>query len=140
MRRTISGAAPNGPAGQPLGQQLHVLVPAATNEAAELVGCERKTRIIIDRTPHPRAEEPPNQASQPPHVKSLAPATNLSLRTLFLLHLRDCKRPLAAPHRKFRPENNLLLLVLVGKTHVTHELVVVLAVRAHGIRGKAVVR
>jgi hypothetical protein len=43
------------------------------------------------------------------------------------------------PHQKFLSENNLLLLALVGKTHVTHELVVVLAVGANCVGGKAVV-
>nr|GAJ34969.1 hypothetical protein BDOA9_0141680 [Bradyrhizobium sp. DOA9] len=138
VRRTIAGAARDGAAGQPVGQQLHVLVPAAANQPAELLGCERKTWIIIDRVPQSRPEEPPYQASQPPHINSLAPATNLLVRILFLPQLRDCKRPLATPHQKFPPENNLLLLAPIGKTHVTHELMVVLAVRANRVRGKAV--
>ena len=104
----MPGAARDGPAGQSVGQQLHILMPAAADQPAELLRCERKTWIIIDRAPHPRAEEPPNQASQPPHVNSLAPATNLSVRILFLPHLRDCKRPMTTPHQKKSAENNLL--------------------------------
>lgn len=100
VRGAMSGAARNGPAREPFGQQLHVLVPAAPDQPAELFGCERKTWIIIDRTPHSRAEEPSNQASEPPHVNSLAPASNLSVCTLFLLHDRDCKRPPSGPHQK----------------------------------------
>ena len=98
----MAGAAPDGPAGQPIGQQLHVLVPATANEPAELVGCERKTWIIIDPVPHSRTEEPPNQASQPPHVNSLAPATNLLVRILFLPHLGDCKSSLRLRTKNFR--------------------------------------
>lgn len=101
VRGPVFGAVRNGPAGQPFRQQLHVLASTATDEPAELFGCERKTWIIIDRAPQPRAEEPSNQASQPPHVNSLAPATNLSVRILFLPRDRDCKRPLTAPHQNF---------------------------------------
>lgn len=41
VRGAMSGAARNGPAGEPFGQQLHVLVPAAADHPAELFGCER---------------------------------------------------------------------------------------------------
>lgn len=93
VRGAIFGAVRDGAAGQTFRKPLHVLVSAAADQPAELIGCERETRIIINRAPHSRTEEPSNQASQPPHVNSLAPATNLLVRILFLPHDRDCKRP-----------------------------------------------
>ena len=41
--------------------------------------------------------------------------------------------------KKILRENNLLFIVLIGKTHVAHELFVMLAVRANGVCGKVVV-
>jgi len=102
VRRAISGTAGNGPAGETFRQQLHVLASAAADQPGKLVGCERKSRIIIDRVPQSRTKPPSNQASEPPHVNSLAPATNLSARILFLPRDRDCKPQLEARHQNLR--------------------------------------
>ena len=110
VRGPVFGAARNRPAGQSFRKQLHVLAPATADQPAELIGCEGKTWIIINRIPQSRTEEPSNQASQPPHVNSLAPATNLSVRILFLPRDRDCKRPPTVRIKKIRRENNLLCL------------------------------
>src|SRR4051794_37051380 len=93
MRRAISGGTRNRATGQSFRKQLHVLASAAADQPGELIGCEGKTWVIIDRVPQSRTEQPSNQASQPPHVNFLAPATNLSVRILFLPRDRDCKRP-----------------------------------------------
>jgi len=115
MRGPEFGAARHRPAGQAFREQLHVLASAAADQPAELFRCEGKTWIIIDRAPQSRTEQPSNQASQPPHVNFLAPATNLPVRILFLPRDQDCKRSLTTPHQKLRRENNLLRRLRVSR-------------------------
>lgn len=115
MRRPVFDAARDRTRSQPFSKQLHVLAPAAADQPAEFFRSKRKTGIIIDWTPHPRAEEPSNQASQPPHVNSLAPATNLRVRILFLLQNGDCKRPQEGCAKKISWGNSLLRLLRVSR-------------------------
>ena len=77
MCGAVFGAMRPGLACQSFRESLHVFAFAATDQAAEFFAGERQAWIVIYRTPLLRSEEPSNQASQPPHVNSLAPASNL---------------------------------------------------------------
>lgn len=72
MRGPMLCAARNRPARQPIGQGLHVLAPAGTDQSAEFLWGEGQGGVVIHRSPQSRSEKPSNQASQPPHAKSLA--------------------------------------------------------------------
>jgi len=98
MCGAVFGAMRPGLTCQSFRESLHVFAFAATDQAAEFFAGERQAWIVIYRTPLLRSEEPSNQASQPPHAKSLASATNPSERVLFRLPRPDCKSPEYSPH------------------------------------------